>query len=285
MTLQDIYAPIADDLKAVRSELEVKAAEVVERHRPGAKYKLYARGAVRHIFKRHGKLLRPALALLSYRAAGGEVSEATQEMRVRLASVFELVHTASLVHDDILDESHLRRGGSSVNGEYGIKIGVLVGDILFSLSFQQLLDVPSTDAGIKDRLFRIINDLTQRMCLGEMFQQRIFKREVEVDFSDYLEVIEQKTALLMAAACEAGAVAAGADDKTVAALRAFGLEFGFAFQLRDDVDDRDHLAGTEGELRAEWIRRLDNARVSLEDVDRAEELTALADFIMPKVRV
>ncbi len=182
-----------------------------------------------HIVSAGGKRLRPMLLLLAAAACGkggaGVGADAHQ-----LAAVIEFIHTSTLLHDDVVDESDLRRGRSTANALWGNAASVLVGDFLYSRSFQLMVELESMEVQ------RILADTTNRIAEGEVLQL-LHVRNPDTDEAAYLRVIERKTAVLFAAATRLGALLAGADAATCDALHAYGLSLGYAFQIADDVLD------------------------------------------------
>jgi octaprenyl-diphosphate synthase len=178
-----------------------------------------------YIVKRKGKQIRPMFVFFSSSACGG-ISEATH----RAASLVELLHTASLVHDDVVDNSYQRRGFFSINALWKNKIAVLVGDYLLSKGL--LLSLEHDDFLV----LKIVSEAVRQMSEGELLQMEKVRR-MDIDEKIYYEVIRQKTASLIAACCAAGAAAAGADAETVEKMRLFGEKTGIAFQIKDDMFD------------------------------------------------
>ena len=189
---------------------------------------------VDHCSDFRGKRLRPALVLLSGQACGG-----LNAAHPVLAAVVEMIHTATLVHDDILDESLIRRHAATVNAEWGNETAVLLGDYLFTHAFHLAASLESTTA------CRWIGHATNLVCEGEM-QQVHNRGNVDLTEDDYFAIIRGKTAELTAVSCRVGAHYAGAPETTVAALENFGRDLGVAFQIADDVLDiwgEEHQAG------------------------------------------
>jgi octaprenyl-diphosphate synthase len=172
-----------------------------------------------------GKRLRPMLLLLAGQALGHRGPDAHQ-----LAAVVEFIHTATLLHDDVVDESDLRRGRRTANAVWGNAASVLVGDFLYSRSFQLMVELDRMD------VMQLLADTTNRIAEGEVLQL-LHVRNPDTDEAAYLRVIERKTAVLFAAATRLGAMLAGADAKTCDALEDYGLQLGYAFQIADDVLD------------------------------------------------
>ncbi|HET6436111.1 MAG TPA: polyprenyl synthetase family protein [Xanthomonadaceae bacterium] len=181
-----------------------------------------------------GKRLRPMLLLLAAGALGHRGPDAHQ-----LAAVVEFIHTATLLHDDVVDESDLRRGRRTANAVWGNAASVLVGDFLYSRSFQLMVEL--------DRMavMQILADTTNRIAEGEVLQL-LHVRNPDTDEAAYLRVIERKTAVLFAAATRLGALLAGADPGTQQRLHDYGLNLGYAFQIADDVLDYAADAGALG---------------------------------------
>ena len=180
-----------------------------------------------YIVNRKGKQMRPMLVFLTAKLLNdGEVNERTY----RGASVIELIHTATLVHDDVVDDSHKRRGFFSVNALWKNKIAVLVGDYLLSKGM-----ILSIDHGDFD-LLRIISVAVREMSEGELLQLEK-ARNLDIDESVYYEIIRQKTATLIAACCSLGACSVKPDSPEVEEFRKFGEYCGMAFQIKDDLFD------------------------------------------------
>ena len=207
-----------------------------------------------HIKSRGGKRMRPLLILLMAKNFG-EVSEVTQHAAVGL----ELLHTASLVHDDVVDESNERRGQASVNAEYNNKVAVLVGDYLLSTA---LLAVSYTHS---EDIVRYLAELGRTLSNGEILQlSNISNQEISEDV--YYQIINNKTAALFEACARIGAKSAGATDEEVLAAGKFGQNLGIIFQIRDDIFD--YYDKAEGKLTLPVIYALNSTK--------NEEMIALA---------
>ena len=181
--------------------------------------------ALSHIRQRGGKRMRPMLILLAAKNFG-TVSEVTQNAAVGL----ELLHTASLVHDDVVDESKERRGQASVNASYDNKVAVLVGDYILSTA---LLRVSLTD---NQKIIQLLAELGRTLAAGEILQLSNIQNQ-EISESVYYQIINNKTAALFEACAKIGAISAGATDEEVAAAAKFGQNIGMIFQIRDDIFD------------------------------------------------
>jgi octaprenyl-diphosphate synthase len=174
-----------------------------------------------------GKRVRPALLVLASYAAGGDGS---RESVIRLATVMEMLHTATLVHDDIIDNADLRRRRPSVNARFGNQTAVLMGDWLYMSAFETTLRERSLE------ILDIITCLTRKMTEGELIQLTAIGR-LDITESEYLDILRRKTAYLFSACCEVGAILGGADNATQTAMAEYGLDLGIAFQLSDDLLD------------------------------------------------
>lgn len=174
-----------------------------------------------------GKRVRPALVVLANYAVGGDGSSANS---IKLATVMEMLHTATLVHDDIIDNADVRRNRPSVNARFGNQSAVLMGDWLYMSAFETALEERSLE------ILDILTQLTRKMTEGELIQMTLIGR-LDITEKDYFDILRRKTAYLFSACCEIGAILAGASDEMRAAMRSYGLDLGIAFQLADDLLD------------------------------------------------
>jgi octaprenyl-diphosphate synthase len=183
---------------------------------------------VKHVSRFHGKMLRPCLVLLSGKACStnGKLVDA----HLTLATVVEMVHMSTLVHDDVLDEAELRRKGATINHLRGNEAAVLLGDYMISHSYHLCSSLDSQMAS------RLIARTTNQVCEGELLQIDN-RNNIDLDEATYLEIITRKTAVLTAACCTLGATFAGADESRVKQLETYGLSLGIAFQIQDDILD------------------------------------------------
>jgi octaprenyl-diphosphate synthase len=216
----DLFAPIAADLEEVE---RILARELKSRY-PSAN------AVIEHVRHYRGKRLRPVLVLLSARACGRLTSA-----HPLLGAVVEMIHTATLVHDDILDAAVLRRHVPTVNSRWGTQAGVLLGDHLFTHAFH----LASTLDDV--RACRLIGQATNRVCEGELCQE-LAQGNLELTEDEYLDLIDGKTAELTACCCQLGAIYSGASADVVNSLARYGRWLGLAFQIVDDVLD---LVGEE----------------------------------------
>ncbi len=174
-----------------------------------------------------GKRVRPALLVLANYAVGGSGSK---ENVVRLATVMEMLHTATLVHDDIIDNAETRRNRISVNARFGNQSAVLMGDWLYMSAFETSLKERSLE------ILDILTRLTRKMTEGELIQLTTLGR-IDISEAEYFDILQRKTAYLFSACCEIGAILGNASKERQNALRDYGMNLGTAFQLADDVLD------------------------------------------------
>jgi len=215
MKLDQILAPIKEDL----AEFDGKVKDYIHSDSP----LIYQ--VADHILKRKGKRLRPSLVYLSAGACGKRSKRLTQA-----ALAIELIHTATLLHDDVIDESPTRRGQPTVNYRWNNLVSVLMGDYLFAKAFRIMMDTKSQS------LLTAISAATERVSLGELLQvQECFN--YDLDERSYMNIIQEKTASLFSVACESGAILSSAEDNNRRKFRTYGENFGIAFQIRDDLLD------------------------------------------------
>ncbi len=224
--MQATTAPATLDLPAIQAlaAADMAGVDALIRHRLGSDVVLVNQVA-EHIVAAGGKRLRPMLLLLAARALGHGGPDAHQ-----LAAVVEFIHTATLLHDDVVDESDLRRGRKTANALFGNAASVLVGDFLYSRSFQLMVELERLE------VMKILADTTNAIAEGEVLQL-LHIRNPDTDEPAYLKVIERKTAVLFAAATRLGALLAGADAAVQQRLHDYGMALGYAFQIADDVLD------------------------------------------------
>jgi len=215
MTAQRIYDTVADDFSRVNDLIIQRLASDVPLVEKIAQY----------IIESGGKRLRPLLVLLSSRALGyGE------DDHLKLAAVIEFLHTATLLHDDVVDTSDLRRGRSTANAKWGNAPSVLVGDFLYARAFEMMVELKSL------AIMDVLSHATAVIAEGEVMQLMNVKNP-DLTEDQYMKVIHNKTAMLFEAASHTGALLAGADENREQALRDYGKHLGLAFQLVDDVLD------------------------------------------------
>jgi len=211
----EIFAPIAGDMKAVDALIRERLHSDVVLVRQVAEYIIHS----------GGKRLRPALVLFTANALGYQGRKHHE-----LAAIVEFIHTSTLLHDDVVDESDLRRGNKTANAMFGNAASVLVGDFLYSRAFQMMVSIDSM------RVMQVLADATNIIAEGEVLQL-LNCHNADVTVDGYLQVIRCKTAKLFEAAARLGAILAGASPETEQAMADFGMYIGTAFQIIDDVLD------------------------------------------------
>jgi octaprenyl-diphosphate synthase len=215
LDLSRYFLPIAPKLAGVEAELQrILQSDV------GVVQKLAS-----HVRGGQGKRLRPALVMLSSRFCG-----VANEEDVRFGAVFELIHTATLVHDDVIDHAQLRRGMPTLNRLWGNTLTVLFGDLLYLVAMNEAI------AGRSWRMMEIFAEVTTRMIEGELIQNDVLFK-LDTSRKDYFDIQERKTALLFSGCTETGAVLTGRSQPECTAMQQYGLEIGRAFQLVDDLLD------------------------------------------------
>jgi len=265
--LKDILRPVEDDLVAVDRVFE----EIL---RPPTKQ---VRGMVEHVKRFKGKMLRPALTMFAGRSYGDIGDE-----HHKLGAVVELIHVATLVHDDVLDSADMRRGLPTVSSQWDNEAAVLLGDYLFATAF-------ALSANLENRLAsRYLSWVSGIVCQGEIAQV-VERGNLDLSEETYLDIIEKKTAYLFAAAARVGAEYAGAPEKDVKALTDYGMKMGTAFQMIDDCldleGDEERVGKTlgtdagQGKVTMPVLQYLRTA--SAPDVTRMREMLSSGD---PSVR-
>lgn len=214
------------DLKQIQVPIEAEMAVFEHKFRDFMKSKVKLLDHItNYIVKRKGKQMRPMFVFLTAGVCG-KIDESTH----RGAALIELLHTATLVHDDVVDDANYRRGFFSVNALWKNKIAVLVGDFLLAKGLQ--LSVENNDF----HLLKIVSNAVKEMSEGELLQS--YKaRKLDVDEEIYYEIIRQKTASLIASCCSVGAASTAGDAATIEKMRLFGEKVGMAFQIKDDLFD------------------------------------------------
>lgn len=217
LSARRIFSVIANELQQVEIEFERQARSNVQVIAYLGEY-LRASG---------GKRVRPALTILANYAVGGDGARYNS---IRMATVMEFLHTATLVHDDIIDKADTRRNRPTVNALYGNETAVLMGDWLYMSAFETSLAERSLP------ILDILTSVTRKMTEGELLQLTLLGH-ADISEGQYLDVLKRKTAYLFSASCEIGAILGGASEKQQTALRDYGLNLGTAFQLTDDLLD------------------------------------------------
>jgi geranylgeranyl pyrophosphate synthase len=291
MTSKILFTSISSFLDAVQKQINIQAGLIVDSWGTNGGEADHIGRVVHHLLDKPGKMLRPALVLLSAGMVGWDPPAAAESLSAsltKLATAVELIHSASLIHDDIIDGEESRRGQSALHRKHGNQTAVLVGDILYAQSFSLItsLELPSWDQHLE--IFRLYCDTTRNMCLGEIIEQRTIDEKLTLDFPAYLNILKNKTAVLMSASCRSGSILAGANKGLAEKLGDFGMAFGLAFQLLDDHKDHDCLIGGNVDIVAKALQQMGQAREILDHLNDSvyrTELIRACDFVTEAVRV
>jgi len=264
LTAKRIFDSISTELMLVEEEFERQARSNIQ---VIAYLGEYLRGS-------GGKRVRPALTILSNYVVGGNGANYSS---IRMATVMEFLHTATLVHDDVIDKAETRRNRPSINSEFGNQTAVLMGDWLYMSAFETSLAERSLP------VLDILTAVTRKMTEGELLQLTLLGR-TDVSEEQYFDVIARKTAYLFSACCEIGAVLGGADTRTQNMLRDYGMNLGIAFQLVDDLLD---FTSSEGILGKPAGADLLEGKVSLPLIfllQRAPEMRSAVQTVISEAR-
>lgn len=233
-TLKPIYPSMEEVEKRLYTDLAIHNKDVGE--------------IILHVSKFKGKRVRPAILLLS-----GKICGKIAPQHMDLAVVAELVHIATLIHDDVIDDATMRRHVDSVNAKWGREISILLGDYIWSRGFTILASMDSQIATY------IMSQTVNIMCEGELIQL-LRRYDLNLTENEYLDIIERKTASLFATSCRLGAMFAGANRKTQETLTGYGLKVGMAFQIVDDCLD---IIGSEDEMGKSLSSDLKKGKLTL----------------------
>ena len=238
MQIQDVFSAYKDDLQQVEKYINEYIISDI---------KLIPEVA-HHLIDSGGKRFRPLLLLISSGICGYR-----GEQRFPLAAAMEFIHTATLLHDDVIDQATIRRGKTSANNVFGNAVSVLVGDFLCFKSFRLLTETGNLD------ILQLISRIAYIMSEGEVFQ--LIKRgDINLTEEEYLTIIEKKTAVLISAACATGAILGSASPEKIDALSQFGKNIGMAFQITDDILD---YTGKEQEFGKSIGKDLEEGKITL----------------------
>lgn len=263
--LKEIYEPIANSLTLLEGELDNTVNNLCAAH---------IQNVLKHSFRIPGKRMRPALLLLSAGAAANSKTDYLDSQLIKMAAALELIHTASLIHDDIIDDDMTRRGQKTLNNVYGNKLAVLTGDVLNSRAF--LIISKEFPAEYHHRLAQMI----EAMSIAEMEQIRL--SNIFPSKNEYLNIISGKTAVFMANSCRFGAILSGGSKNEIEALENYGHYFGMAYQLVDDVIDKETVSiEYEGLKEAEEYVRKAKASINiLKDTVYKQKLNDFLQYIL-----
>ncbi len=224
-----------------------------------------------YFFKKSGKHLRPALVFLSADAVKKQQNNMSEDHLIQLAMALELIHSASLIHDDIIDEDLIRRGQKTLNNIFGNKIAVLTGDALYGFAYSIISTL------LPKRYAQSVANLSIKMCVAEIDQAK-----GNLNRERYFNIIKGKTALFTSICCKLGATLAEATESEIESLESFGLNFGMAYQIKDDYmdDDPNALNNVTLEAAQEFANKAKQSIYELEDSVYKQHLYKLMDYVM-----
>ncbi|MCP4395829.1 MAG: polyprenyl synthetase family protein [bacterium] len=284
MNLKAIFEPVSNELQMVKQQLRRQLDTFYTDRELNDIQKKHVITVMDHFFHKPGKGLRPALGLLAAKVAGSsEEANPLPHAVIRFATVVELFHSASLVHDDIIDLAQSRRGQESLNGKYGDHIAVVVGDGLILEAFSLLFTLESSKSQ-KEQVFQIMYRTLQKMCLGGLCEHRLLTKQDTADVNEYVGVLDKKTASLMSACCECSAILLGNDPESCQQMASFGTNFGIAFQVADDLKDRDALLEKGVDLAPivqTYAQKAKDDLSPFHDIPAKRSLMALCGMLLP----
>lgn len=194
---------------------------------------LFLKNIGEYVFQTDGKKIRPIIILLIAKALNN-----LTENHIKIAAAVELIHTATLIHDDIIDAADFRRHKETVNSKWGTDISILAGDFIFTKAYKLALQTQNPE------VLRLICDITTKMCEGEISEIQV--RNTIIDEQTYFKIISQKTAGLFSLCCEISAILSQCDNLAIKSFSEFGMNFGMAFQITDDALDFTSKSGQSG---------------------------------------
>ncbi len=265
MKLKKIYSPISKELLHVNLEIRKHLQKLARGQKNVDKI-------IKYFFSMPGKLLRPALVIFSAGVCNLKISRSNHKL-ILLGLIVEFIHSASLIHDDILDGSPSRRGQITLNRKFSNQIAVLAGDILYTYSLTQLMN------NFDKKFLELFIKCIENMCQGEIYN---LNNKI-TSYKEYLEIIIKKTALLMSAGCAAGAMHITKDSRMISACKKFGLNYGIAFQLVDDHIDHETpetLKIDNMKKAREYIQKAKKCITILKESEYKTNLINLADYVI-----
>ena len=246
MNVAAVYMMIGKDLQAVERALEKNIQSEIP----------LVPNMGRYIFDSGGKRFRPLLLILSARLCGYKGKE-----HIHLACILEFIHTATLLHDDVVDDAKIRRGNSSANTIWGNQASILIGDLFFAQSFSLIAQTRNW------RVLKVLTEATTKLAQGELLDL-VKEGDFSCDETEYLTTITYKTASLIKAACHVGAILGNADQRKERAMKNFGNNLGIAYQLMDDTLD---YISTEEELGKTIGKDLTEGKITLPLIHTLQE--------------
>jgi octaprenyl-diphosphate synthase len=266
--LEQVFKFLGKELYLLENELKKRLLSFTEN-------RIDLHNVFNYFFEIRGKRLRPILVLLSaglVRELNSKQNEKTYEIKdveIELAAALELIHTSSLIHDDIVDESSHRRGQITLNHRFNNKVAVLAGDLLFTHAFLIMNKLKQS------RISAILTEAVEKMCKSEI--NEIISPFT--NFEQYINYLNDKTASLMSACCRSGAIIVGADEKIVSALGEFGTNFGIAYQLIDDYLDDEQPKNFDINILLQTKIYCEKAKMNLKNIEDSEYKKHLLNLV------
>jgi geranylgeranyl pyrophosphate synthase len=281
MELGTVFAPVGQEMAAVDRQLQALMREVGTQTAAARGKAGILERIVQHPFAVPGKRIRPALVLLTAHAVetGGKGAIPDADSLIALAGAVEILHAASLVHDDIIDNAESRRHQVSLNKRFGNRVAVLAGDILYTNFFSSITGLKNLDQGKRFQILDLFLDTTKAMCMGEIIAQEVAASGRPLAVPEYVEIATDKTAVLFAACCRTAAVLCDAPEPLQRCLGEMGLNFGLAFQMADDLVDKDHGLEEGVDLERMTLSYAQKARDGLAELPGGAHRDSLRDLV------
>jgi len=273
--LKEIYDIISDNLNAVEKKLEEFSSEIKQYSSSFP----YIKEVTDYFFRIPGKKLRPALAFMTAGAAAHkDFTDTDKENILLFATAIEMIHSASLIHDDIIDNDIMRRGQDTMSKKFGIQTSVLAGDMIYARAFSMLTDLKLNDSALKNRIIKDVCNVSRAMCAGEIEEiscQNNFTRE------QYIDVVDKKTASLMAVSCRGPALMLSSDPEIIGVFERFGHNIGVLYQAVDDFADK-NVEVIDFSLADYISRKAEETRDSIRGLKKSKysnRMMSLIDYI------
>jgi len=281
MELGEVFAPVAREMAEVDVRLQALMREVGSQAAAARGKAGILERIVQHPFAVPGKRIRPALVLLTAHAVdtgrAGRIPDGPS--LISLAGAVEILHAASLVHDDIIDNADSRRHQVSLNKRFGNRVAVLAGDILYTNFFSSITGLTALDESTRFAILNIFLDTTKAMCMGEIIAQEVAASGRPLGMEEYVEIATDKTAVLFAACCRTAAVLCAAPEAQQRCLGDLGLNFGLAFQMADDLVDKDHGLDERVDLAGTTLSYARKAREGIAELPAGSHRDSLRDLV------
>jgi geranylgeranyl pyrophosphate synthase len=279
MELREIFAPVAEEMEAVDRSLKDLMRHVLSQTATARGKTGILDRIVQHPFAVPGKRIRPAVVLLVARAAVPDAEPPDADALTAVASSVEILHAASLVHDDIIDAADSRRHQVSLNKRFGNRVAVLAGDILYTHFFSLITRLTQLPATRRFALLDMFLDTTKAMCAGEIIAQEAANTGRPLAFRRYLEIATDKTAALFEACFRSAAVLCGVAEQQQECLGEIGRNLGLAFQMADDLVDKDHGLEDGVDLEAATREYAEKTRAGIDGLAPGRHRDSLRDLV------